>query len=711
MSRVGSGAGMDGALVELRGLCRRFAGPEGAVTVLDGIDLTLPRGSFTVIRGQSGAGKTTLLRILGLLDAGHDGQCLLAGTDTARLTDAARDEWRTAAIGFVFQDGRLLPHLTLAENIGLPLVLGGTDPAEARARLEEAMAFAFREEERASGVGGLSPSAASGGQRQRAALARAMIRQPALILADEPTASLDEASKLQVVARLRALHAAGATVVVVSHDDIFFDIGRQFLLQDGRLRDLGGEMASPEAVAALPKVARAPLGGWWPRLGGARLLAGAARDLLRRPLFTLLTLIALIAGTAQVAIFTSLVTGLDRFTEQTIADGSRLTRLTLKPRKADMGSEDRFPLRTDLTAAPDVTAAVARRTTTLSVTGGDGAARPFPTLGLQPDDPELSLFRFVAGTGFDPARAELQMIATTDFLVDAFALTDAGAGADWNSYLGKRLTAEIPRFGRSGKQIGTEPLTLTIAAVILKGEGDRQFYLPNDLLIAIDAIKRDRTGKLSLPLTADRSAWVAGADLSPLTAWPWEDMLHIYLRDLDTVVPRIADLSRQGYRPEAEIWKYLWVLDLKSAAYGIVAPLLALISGVVGLVLFSNIVISARLRAGELALARVLGMRRGDVLATEVTGILMIAATGMAAGFALADRLTTALAAHLTERAQIAADLSGEAANQRIGLLFQPVWHSAPAIAGLILALVLVAAVWPTLRIARTDPALVFSRN
>ena len=261
-------------LIDLRGLGRRFAGPQGGVAVLDGIELTIPRGSFTVIRGQSGAGKTTLLHILGLLDAGHDGHFHMGGVDMAALPDADRDEWRMAGIGFVFQDGRLLPHLSLGENIALPLVFARMGRAEAEARKAEAVAFAFRPEEIAAGVLDLSPAAASGGQRQRAALARAMIRNPALILADEPTASLDEASKQQVVARLQALHRAGATVVVVSHDDIFFDTGRQFLLQGGRLHDLGAASdIHPGPVGAKPAAAR--LGGWWPRLGLSRLMSRA----------------------------------------------------------------------------------------------------------------------------------------------------------------------------------------------------------------------------------------------------------------------------------------------------------------------------------------------------------------------------------------------------------------------------------------------------
>lgn len=700
------------SLIEIRGLSRSFPGAHGPVAVLRDITLTIPRGSFTVIRGPSGAGKTTLLRILGLLDAGYDGAMQLDGTDVAALANADRDELRTAAIGLVFQDGRLLPHLTLGENIATPLHFTRLSSHEARRRAEEAAAFAFRPEELAAGVCDLRPGAASGGQRQRAALARAMIRQPALILADEPTSSLDAASKAQVVERLCAMHAARATVVVVSHDEALFGIGRQFTLEDGRLIELPRAVQSIDAPAAPIAAARAPLGGWWPRLGPLRLLTGALRDLLRRPLFTLLMLIAVVAGTAQTAVFASLVAGLDQFVDQTIADGSRLTRVTLKPRKADAGKPgDHFPQAAELASAPDVAAVVARRATTVSIVTPDGGSRPYPSLGLHPGDPELGLFRFVAGGGFAKDSRQLQMIATTDFLIDVFGPPTGTGDGVWAAYLGRQVQAAIPHFGRTGTVTGTEPLVLTIAGVILKGEGDRQFYLPNDLLVAIDAIKRDRTGKLTLPLTPDHAAWAEGADLSALTDWPWQDMLHLYLRNIDAVVPKIAALSGQGYRPEAEIWKYTWVLDLKSAAYGIVAPLLALLSGVVGLVLFGNIVISARLREGELALMKVLGMRRGDILATEVIGTVFTTCIGMAAGFTIADSLTSALARQFEESARIAAQFSGGSGEDRIGLLFQPVWSVAPEIAAATFALVLAAVLWPTIRAAATDPARVFSRS
>lgn len=696
-------------LVEIRDLSKAFAGP---VSVLTEIDLTIPYNSFIVIRGPSGAGKSTLLRILGLLDADFSGSMRLGGQDVAALTTSERDALRTAAIGLVFQEGRLLPHLTLAENIASPLQFTELTTREAAAKAKQAEAFAFRPEELAAGVTRLRPGAASGGQRERAALARAMIGQPALILADEPTSSLDATSKAQVIDRLRALHAEGATVVIVSHDEALFGFGRQFSLEAGRLVEIPGTDAPSPAHAAKPPVPRrAPLAGWWPSLGPARLLTNATRDLLRRPLFTLLMLIAVIAGTAQSAVFASLVTGLDHFVEQTMADGTRLTRITLKPRKADLAKGgDHFPDQSALSTQPDVAAVEPRRATTLSVTVADGSSRPYPALGLYPDDPELGMFTFAAGKGFDAGR-QLQMIATTDFLIEAFGPPTASGDKVWASFIGRQVKAAIPRFGTSGTVTGTEPLTLTITGVLLKGEADRQFYLPNSLLIAIDAIKRDRTGKLQLPLTADRTAWTPGADMTPLLDWPWQDMLHLYLTSIDAVIPKIADLSAQGYHPEAEIWKYAWILNLKSAAYGIVAPLLALLTGVVGLVLFANIVISARLREAEIALMKVLGMRRGDILAIEIIGTLITTTLGLVAGFAIANQLTQALARQFEDSARIAAQISGEAGGASIGLLFQPVWSVAPAITAGTYSLVLVAVLWPTCRAASTDPARVFSRG
>jgi ABC-type lipoprotein export system ATPase subunit len=350
-------------LIDLADVSRSFDTPQGPRHILEQVSLQIPRGSFTVIRGQSGAGKTTLLRILGFLDSGFSGGYRFNGLDTTRLTTAERDDVRTDAVGFVFQDGRLLNHLSIGENIALPLTFRNYGGPEIAARLEQAASIAFRESERAAGIVTLSPGAASGGQQQRAAVARAMITAPDVILADEPTANLDETAKALVLAQLHRLHESGATVIVVSHDDIFFDTGTQYRLDAGRLSRIG---AAPEGPAPTPPATpapkpRIPLAGWWPRLAPKTLLRHALWGVIRRPLFTVLTLVSLMAAVCQVAIFTSLIGGLNVFVEQTITQGSRLNRITVKPRRADLSADDRFPLRGEITASQDVTAVSARR--------------------------------------------------------------------------------------------------------------------------------------------------------------------------------------------------------------------------------------------------------------------------------------------------------------------------------------------------------------
>ena len=156
---------------------------------------------------------------------------------------------------------------------------------------------------------------------------------------------------------------------------------------------------------------------------------------------------------------------------------------------------------------------------------------------------------------------------------------------------------------------------------------------------------------------------------------------------------------------------YSWILNLKSAAYGVIAPLLALLTGVVGLVLFGNIVISTRLREAELAVLKVLGMRRGDILATEVIGTLITATFGLAVGFLFADRLTLALSLQLKESARIASEISGNLGSSGYAFVFEPVWSAAPVIAAGTLMLVLVSVLWPTVRAACGDPAAVFARS
>jgi putative ABC transport system ATP-binding protein len=200
-------------LIVLTSIERRFLVGDQTVAALRGIDLTLADGEYAAVMGPSGSGKSTLLNILGLLDRPDGGTYTLGGLETTTLGEERRAVLRRERIGFIFQSFHLIPRLSAAENVELPLTLAGVLPRERRERVAEALA--------AMGLTARSrhrPDQLSGGQRQRVAIARATVRAPELILADEPTGNLDRVSGEEVVRALEGLNARGLTLVLVTHD-------------------------------------------------------------------------------------------------------------------------------------------------------------------------------------------------------------------------------------------------------------------------------------------------------------------------------------------------------------------------------------------------------------------------------------------------------------------------------------------------------------
>ena len=220
------------ALIELSGIERSFRLGDTTVHALAGLDLRMDAGEYVAVMGPSGSGKSTLLNLLGLLDRPNAGSYRLEGRDVTTLTADEQARVRSARIGFVFQSFHLVPRLTAAENIALPMTLAGIAPAE-RARRVEAALNSFGLANRADH----KPDQLSGGQRQRVAIARATIMQPALILADEPTGNLDRHTGEDVVNLLEALNGQGVTLIVVTHDpSLGARAGRQLVMEDGRLK-------------------------------------------------------------------------------------------------------------------------------------------------------------------------------------------------------------------------------------------------------------------------------------------------------------------------------------------------------------------------------------------------------------------------------------------------------------------------------------------
>ncbi|MCC6658153.1 MAG: ABC transporter ATP-binding protein [Rhodocyclaceae bacterium] len=220
-------------MIRLAGIERVFRVGDETVHALRGVDLLIEQGEYLSIMGPSGSGKSTLLNILGLLDRPDAGRYALNGRDVTGLTDDELARVRREAIGFVFQFFHLVPRLTAAQNIELPMVLAGIVPAERRRRLDKLLGE-YGLEARA----GHRPDQLSGGQCQRVAIARAMSMGPTLILADEPTGNLDRHTGQEVMAVLERVHHDGGTVAVVTHDpEIGARAHRRIRLVDGAIAE------------------------------------------------------------------------------------------------------------------------------------------------------------------------------------------------------------------------------------------------------------------------------------------------------------------------------------------------------------------------------------------------------------------------------------------------------------------------------------------
>lgn len=221
-------------LVAMNGISRVFHTEEVETHALSGVDFTLERGQYVAISGPSGCGKSTLLSILGLLDSPTSGTYALAGVAVQEIDSRERARIRNREIGFIFQAFNLIGDLTVFDNVELPLTYrSGLSGAERRERVDDALARVGMTA-RARHV----PAQLSGGQQQRVAVARALVGTPSILLADEPTGNLDSRNGDAVMALLQELHAAGATICMVTHDPRYANLAqRRVFMLDGRVVD------------------------------------------------------------------------------------------------------------------------------------------------------------------------------------------------------------------------------------------------------------------------------------------------------------------------------------------------------------------------------------------------------------------------------------------------------------------------------------------
>lgn len=226
-------------MISIRKLEKEYHNDEVVTPVLHGLDLEIAKGEFVALMGPSGSGKSTLMHILGFLDVASGGEYILDGQNVSSLNENERALIRRERIGFVFQAFHLLPRLSAAENVELPLIYANVDNAERKTRAREALArvgLSDREN--------FLPSQLSGGQKQRVAIARALVNNPTLIFADEPTGNLDSTSSAQVLELLRSLNAEGRTIVMVTHETEAAAYASRII----RMKD--GAIAQPHPAAA-----------------------------------------------------------------------------------------------------------------------------------------------------------------------------------------------------------------------------------------------------------------------------------------------------------------------------------------------------------------------------------------------------------------------------------------------------------------------------
>lgn len=225
-------------MIDIKGITKSF----GSLQVLKGIDLHIEKGEVVSIVGPSGAGKTTLLQIIGTLDKPDNGGIIIDGTDVMKLSSRKLSEFRNKRIGFVFQFHQLLPEFTAVENVMLPALISGASKGEAKKRAMELLDFMGLSER-----AGHKPAELSGGENQRVAVARALVNKPAVILADEPSGSLDSKNKAELHQLFFDLRdKTGQTFVIVTHDENLASItDRTIKMKDGMLETEGESVPTP----------------------------------------------------------------------------------------------------------------------------------------------------------------------------------------------------------------------------------------------------------------------------------------------------------------------------------------------------------------------------------------------------------------------------------------------------------------------------------
>lgn len=668
---------MTDVILRARGISKSYEEDDGSArSVLEGLDLEVRRGSLVVIRGDNGSGKSTLLRILGLVDRECEGYLEICGTQVAgegqQLSEAEVEDHRAKHIGFVFQDDLLLPLLTLWDNSALPARIHRSPKAGISEYLERLTELVFHELGSDPRVLQRRRTSVSGGQRQRAAILRALSHRPSLILADEPTASLDLKAKKEVVQVFKKLcEEKGATILIVSHDPIFDDVGETYELSDKRLAPAVSVSAETRPPTKIERLRGCP-----PSL----LAKIALLEARGNPLFAIMIGAAMAAGLFQLTVLWSIRAGTENVLDEVINKGSRLNRLTVEAsrRSAEGATPGGLPSDEILGGLEAYRHTVPRRETLLRLEDRHQRERRETAFGLISDDPELEKLELRDGAPFDDQQALAVLISERS--VERLFGKSAAA-------VGKEIRIRLRRYHTKDKEDYDEKaFSFAVQGVVDRAEAGRNLYLPQGTLMAIAKWRLN----LETELVESNGRLVVEGIGGEAPIW---ERLHIYFDRLDQVLPAATYLEQEGFSIAAEILKYKWVLDTKRLVSWMIIGVFAMVVLITGLLIVSNVISGVRLKRKEIAILKLMGMKDRDVVSIFVLSVLLCALVGGALGFGSGSGVVDGLRDYL----------SGEYPETPLGQVLTSTWDQFGNALLLCAAVAILFTVYPAWRTARKE--------
>lgn len=669
------------ALIRLVGLTRSFQRGEATVEALRGVDLTIREGEFVALVGPSGSGKSTLLNLLGGLDHPTAGELWVDGLPLHAAGEKERTRHRRERVGFIFQSFNLLPRYTALENVAVPLMLAGTDRA---ARTERARGLLER-----VGLGerlGHYPTEMSGGEQQRTAVARALVHEPSLILADEPTGNLDSATGTEVMNLLRRLNAEqGITLIVVTHDgEVASYADRIVRLRDGAVvavEETGnGKTAEETAVSQPNGNPGVRQDGGNGRLRFGDIARNALRNLSRRPVRNILTAGGVLIGIITLVAMVSFGVGVQREVQRNF-ESVGLENIFVRP---ELSEGDSFePFSTAEVVAPLTPAIVD------DLRAMPGVVSVTPMLGL-PDGVDLTL---TLGDNALPVRT-LENTGPPGFSFSTAGdsmLTGSELSPDDSQgvVLVRGLADNLLAPGQTYADLVDQPVTLTLRLP----RGESQEF--SSTIAGVRDTFGSRTVDLGLAERAAMKAWWFGQpDILETEGY---DMLTVRATELSQVpilIDQIRDMGLQTQSLEAILEVANQVLSLLQALLGSVGGLALLVAA---LGVANTMMMAIYERTREIGVLKALGAARSEIRSLFTVEAALIGLIGGVFGL-LFGIVLGRIVDWIAHRFLISEGVTG------IGALSVVPWWL--ALGALVFAALIgvVAGLYPAARAARLDP-------